>query len=268
MAPSCWRPIFPRNLAPELHFLQGKWYIYFAADAGQNESHRIWVLESDSSDPLSATWTFKGQLTDKSNKWAIDASVFENNGKLYALWSGWKGNQNGQQNIYIAALENPWTIQGQRVKLSSPHFRWETFGSENPPYVAVNEGPEILKHDGKIFLVYSASGCWTDHYALGMLTARSGSDLLNPKSWKKSHHPVFTGSPEAHTYGPGHNGFFKSPDGAQDWIIYHANPEPHEGCKDQRSSRIQPFTWKTDGSPDFGRPISLDEPVAKPSGYR
>ena len=254
--------------APELHFIRGKWYIYFAADEGANETHRIWVIENRFSDPLSGDWEFKGQLTDRSNKWAIDASVFEEGGRLYGLWSGWKGNKNGKQNIYIAELENPWTITGKRVKLSSPRFRWEKFGSESPPRVAVNEGPEILKHDGRLFLIYSASGCWTDHYALGMLTAEADSNLLKPRSWKKSREPVFSGDPEAHAYGPGHNGFFKSPDGTQDWIIYHANPEAGEGCKDHRSPRIQPFTWNSDGSPHFGKPISLDEPIGKPSDER
>ncbi|MFL6451719.1 MAG: family 43 glycosylhydrolase [Bryobacteraceae bacterium] len=252
--------------APELHFLRGKWYIYFAADSGQNETHRNWVLENASADPLSEQWTFKGQLTDKSNKWAIDPSVFEEEGQFYALWSGWPGKENGTQNIYIAKMENPWQIKGKRVKLSSPHYRWEKYGSENPPFVRVNEGPEILKHDGKLFLVYSASGCWTDQYALGFLVASEGSDLLKPKSWKKSRDPVFTSNPRGGAYSPGHNGFFKSPDGTQDWIIYHANPGPGLGCKNDRSPRIQPFTWKTDGSPDFGQPVDLSQAIPRPSG--
>jgi GH43 family beta-xylosidase len=223
-------------------------------------------LENGSPDPLAGDWVFKGQLTDRSNKWAIDATVFEQAGKLYALWSGWKGDRNGMQNIYIAAMQNPWTITGKRVRLSSPRFRWETYGSQGPPYVSVNEGPEILTHAGQIFLIYSASGCWTDHYLLGMLTAKADSNLLNPRAWKKSPEPVFSGSAEAHAYGPGHNGFFQSPDGTQDWIIYHANPEANEGCGDRRSPRIQPFTWNADGSPHFGTPVGLDEALPKPSG--
>jgi GH43 family beta-xylosidase len=252
--------------APELHFVRGKWYIYFAADSGKNETHRNWVLENASADPLAGEWVFKGQLTDKTNKWAIDPSVFEDGGRLYALWSGWPGDKNGKQDIYIAEMENPWTIKGKRVKLSAPHYRWEKVGTESPPYVGVNEGPEMLKHGGKLFLVYSASGCWTDQYALGVLMANAGSNVLNPKSWKKSRHPVFTSNPEGQAYSPGHNSFFKSPDGKEDWIIYHANPAPGLGCKDQRSPRIQPFTWNTDGSPNFGQPVSLGQPIPRPSG--
>jgi hypothetical protein len=93
----------------------------------------------------------------------------------------------------------------------------------------------------------------------GMLTTSATSDLLNSASWTKWPQPVFSESPEAHAYAIGHNGFFKSPDGTQDWIIYHANPEPHQGCADFRSPRAQPFTWNTDGTPHFGTPVPLGD---------
>jgi GH43 family beta-xylosidase len=257
--------------APELHLIAGKWYIYFAADAGSNQSHRIFVLENSSADPLAGDWIFKGQLSDRADKWAIDPSVFSNRGKLYVIWSGWQGDVNGTQNIYIAQLKNPWTIRGKRVRLSTPQLSWEEFGDirgSQPAHVNVNEGPEILEHEGKIFLIYSASGCWTDHYALGMLTASARSNLLNPRSWKKSPQPVFSESPAAQAFGTGHNTFFASPDGKQDWIIYHANPEAGEGCGKFRSPRAQPFTWNADGTPNFGTPIPLRTSIEKPSGIQ
>src|SRR5581483_8021549 len=206
--------------APEIHFLQGKWYIYFAADAGTNPTHRIWVIENASADPFQGEWTFKGKLADRLDKWAIDGSVFEDKGRLYFVWSGWEGDENGTQSIYIARLKNPWTVEGDRARISTPEYPWEKVGDippqlkeGNPPHIDVNEGPEVLQHDGKIFLVYSASACWTDNYALGMLTAESGVNLLDPAVWKKSARPVFQQSSENHVYATGHNSFFKSPDG-------------------------------------------------------
>lgn len=255
--------------APEIHWLQGKWYIYFAADSGRNESHRLWVLENSAADPMQGEWVMKGKLTTPDDKWSIDGSVFEHKNKLYLIWSGWEGDINFQQNIYICAMSNPWTSEGKRVKISSPGLDWETHGDlDNPddvPHVNVNEGPQILAYKNNLFLIYSASGCWTDFYALGMLTSNAESDLLDAASWKKSVKPVFKKSTKNKVYAPGHNSFFKSPDGKQDWILYHANSSPGQGCGMWRKPRAQQFTWNSDGTPDFGVPVSCSTSIKIPS---
>ena len=255
--------------APEIHYLWDKWYIYFAADDGRNINHRLYVLENASKDPLKGSWVLKGQLYTPENKWAIDGSVFENKKQLYLIWSGWKGDVNGEQDIYIAKMKNPWTVQGKRTLISEPVYDWEKNGDlNNPndvPHVNVNEGPQILKHRKKLFLIYSASGCWTDNYSLGMLTANKNSDLTNASSWVKTDHPIFKGSDKNKVYAPGHNSFFKSPDGKENYILYHANSKPSQGCGIHRSPRAQPFTWNKDGSPNFGEPVSEDMKIPVPS---
>jgi GH43 family beta-xylosidase len=223
----------------------------------------------------------KGKVADASDRWAIDATVFENNSHLYMVWSGWEGEVNGAQNLYLAELADPTTIKGRRVRISAPEYPWERIGDlkpreaseinpgadpTKPLHVDVNEGPEVLRHGDRIFLVYSAGGCWTDYYSLAMLTASASSDLMDAASWKKSPSPVFWLSPEAHAYAPGHNSFFQSPDGKEDWILYHANSEPGLGCGGRRSPRAQRFTWRPDGTPDFGRPAAVGVPIAAPSG--
>ena len=255
--------------APELHRFDNRWYLYFAADDGRNENHRIYALENTSDDPLEGTWTWKGKVADATDKWAIDVSAFEVKGQRYMIWSGWKGDRDGEQDIFIAHLKNPWTIDSERVQLSSPQYPWERVGDlpERPamPHVEVNEGPEMLQHGDDLFLVYSAAGCWTDYYALGVLRAKVGANLLDPASWRKYDHPFLHQDAVNGVFGTGHNGFFKSPDGKQDWIVYHANASLHEGCGDARSPRAQPFTWNPDGTPEFGRPVPTDVPMAKPS---
>lgn len=265
-----WKPpagtLYSHELwAPEIHFIRGKWYVYVAADDGNNHNHRMYVLENAAADPMKGTWEFKGKISDPSDKWAIDGTVFEHRGQLYFAWSGWEGDENGQQDIYIAKMKNPWTIKGERVRISSPVYEWERHGTEAPPHVAVNEGPQILKHKDKLFLIYSASGCWTDFYALGMLTARENSDLLDSASWEKAPEPVFESAPEKGVHAPGHNSFFRSPDGQEDWILYHANPEPGKGCGNFRSPRAQRFNWNADGTPDFGEPVKPGTPIPVPS---
>jgi GH43 family beta-xylosidase len=245
--------------APEIHFIDNRWYAYFAADNGNNTFHRMYVLENPSPDPMKGEWFFKGKISDDSDKWAIDGDVFIYRKQLYFVWSGWEGDQNGQQNIYIAKMKNPWTIESKRVLISSSTYDWEMNGDlndpQNPPHVNVNEGPQALQHGKKLFIIYSASGCWTDFYALGLLSFAGKKNLLQAKKWKKNPEPVFKQSKENGVYAPGHNSFFKSPNGKEDWILYHANSKPGQGCGRYRSPRTQKFTWNKDGTPNFGEPV-------------
>lgn len=251
--------------APELHLINSKWYAYYTAGSSSDlATQRSFVLENSSSDPLAGTWVDKGKIFDPTaDFFAIDGTVFNYNGQYYYLWSGQASASDNTQRIYIARMSDPWTLATARVLISSPQYSWESFGS--PP--AVNEGPEILKNSaGKVFLVFSASGCWTDNYALGMMTLRDGGDPLLAADWTKTTTPVFSKNISASVYGPGHNSFFKSADGTEDWILYHANPTPGQGCGNNRSPRMQKFTWNADGTPNFGVPVSTSTFITKPSG--
>lgn len=108
----------------------------------------------------------KGKLNTPSDNWSIDGTVYNLKGKLYFLWSGWQNDKNGQQDIYIAKMKTPWTLVGERVRLSSPTLEWETHGDlkkqDDEAHVNVNEGPQILRNKDKLYLIYSVSGCWTD----------------------------------------------------------------------------------------------------------
>jgi GH43 family beta-xylosidase len=248
--------------APELHFLEGKWYLYYTAGKGSDSTQRTWVLESSSTDPTANTWVDKGRIfSTDADFWAIDGTVLEYNGSNYFIWSGRPNNAVQNQNIYIAKMTSPWTLQAPAVMISKPELPWEINGGP------VNEGPEILKNSsGKTFLIYSASGCWTDDYALGMLTLKDGGDPLAVADWTKNQQAVFTKKPAGNAYAPGHNAFFKSPDGTEDWIIYHANNSSGQGCSGSRNIRIQKFNWNADGTPNFGEPVQTGSPTAVPAG--
>lgn len=243
--------------APEIHFIDDRWYIYYTASDGVDENHRLYVLESRGRAP-EGPYTFKRRVFDPSaDGWALDPSVFRHtDGKLYLLWVAHvSGNGNG---IRIAPLKNPWTVAGESKLIAQADHAWERVR------YPINEGPVVLRRNGRTFLIYSASDTGTPDYALGMLTLE-GSDVMNPKSWRKSPTPVFAQQASAGVYGPGHNGFFKSPDGKEDWIIYHAKTTSAYTYKG-RTTRAQKFTWHADGTPKFGVPATLREHLSAPSG--
>lgn len=245
--------------APELHLINNRWYIYYTASDGVDESHRLYVLESKGRDPL-GPYTFKARVFDPQHDgWAIDPSVFRTaTGRLYLLWVAHvHGNGNG---IRIAPLTNPWTVSSESALIAQADYDWERVR------YPINEGPVALQRAGRLFLIYSASDTGTPDYALGMLT-HTGGDVMDSKSWKKSPSPVFShySGADGNVYGPGHNGFFKSPDGKEDWLIYHGK-ETSEYTYRGRTTRAQKFTWRADGTPDFGRPVPRGIPLRAPSG--
>jgi GH43 family beta-xylosidase len=248
--------------APEIHFLDGKWYVYFTAGPGNCcGGQRLWVLENAAADPTTGTWVEKGQIAvPNQDLWAIDATILEQNNKRYLLWSGQEAGS-VEQRLYIAPMSNPWTISGPRAELSRPEYPWERNGDPK-----VNEAPQVLKRNNKTFIVYSASHCNTDDYGLGLLTTSSTADPMIPTSWTKSATPVFIKDPADRAYGPGHNSFFKSKNGQEDWILYHANAGPNQGCGDARSPRMQKFTWNADDTPNFGTPEPIGVQLPEPGG--
>ena len=239
--------------APELHLLDGKWFIYLAADNGVNANHRMWVLESDGPDPRSR-YQCRGTLD--TGGWAIDGTVLTlDDSRRYFIWSGWPGKRNGQQNLYVAPMQDACTLGGPRVLLSTPTESWERVA------MPICEGPQVLKRNGDIFIVYSASASWTPDYCLGMLHNKT-REILNPDAWAK-HGPVFKKTDQV--WGVGHCSFVKSLCQSEDWIIYHSKTSRRPGWTD-RDVHAKPFTWGTDGFPDFGAPIPRS--AALPIGLR
>lgn len=237
--------------APEIHPIDGKWYIYFAAgEAEAIWNIRIWVLVNESPDPMEGEWKEAGQVKTTWESFALDATTFEHRGVRYLCWAQNDPNLGPGTSIYLAPMSDPLTPAGKQVRISQPLLDWEIIGHR------VNEGPAVLKRNGKIFITFSASA--TDHnYCIGLLTADENTDLLDPNNWRKTPHPVFTTNESTGQYGPGHNSFTIAEDGVTDVLVYHArpysgtNPDP---LKDpNRHMRAQAFGWE-DGKPVFGAP--------------
>ncbi len=232
--------------APELHYVDGNWYIYVAMCEGttDNAAHRMYCLKGTSQDPTDP-FKMMGKVTDSTDKWAIDGTVFQYKDELYTVWSGWPGDHDGQQNLYIAHMSNPWTIDSDRVLISTPSENYERYDT-NP---AVNEGPAVLVNGDRVVVVYSCNGSWADNYSLTAVYCDDGDNLLKSRAWQKLEQPLLTKGDQ--TYGPGHCSFTTAEDGSL-WVIYHANLVSGSGWSG-RSVRIQPVEWK-DGLPYIGRP--------------
>ncbi|WP_247673760.1 family 43 glycosylhydrolase [Micromonospora sp. C51] len=238
--------------APEIHFIDGRWYVYFAAGRTDDIwAIRPYVLESSAANPLDGPWTERGQLQPARSSFSLDATTFVHHGQRYLAWAEYAGNNS---NIYLARAVNPWTYAGIPTLIATPTYAWETRGYR------VNEGPAVLIRNGRVFMTYSASA--TDaSYAVGLLTASANSDLLNPASWTKRATPVLASDSRTGQYGPGHNSFTVAEDGS-DVIVYHSrNYERYLGNgydplnDPNRRTRIQRVYWNADGTPNFGVPV-------------
>ncbi|MFC5450123.1 glycoside hydrolase family 43 protein [Paenibacillus aestuarii] len=251
-------PLSANIWAPELHFVDGKWYIYFAAarTTETNEGlfdHRMYVLENSSTDPLDGQWVEKGQLRTAWESFALDATSFEHRGVRYLVWAQKDLHIPGNSNLYISEMSSPWTLRGQQAMLSMPEFDWEIIGFK------VNEGAAVLKRHGRIFITYSASA--TDHhYCMGLLTADENANLLDPRSWNKSRQPVLVTNEQIQLYGPGHNSFTVSEDGSHDLLVFHArNYKEIVGdplYDPNRHTYVCELKWHADGTPDVAGSVN------------
>lgn len=250
--------------APELHLIDGRWIMYFAAgpSGGGEDVFRIrtYALVADGADPMTAKWDVLGQLQTPWDTFNLDSTVFVHRGVRYMAWAQREPGIETNSNLYLAPLATPLTFAAKPTRLTVPTLPWEVQGFK------VAEGAAPLVRNGRFFMTYSASA--TDaRYCMGMLTARDDADLMDPASWTKSPVPVFQSSPENNTWGPGHNSFTVDERG-RDMLVYHAR-DYREIKGDplfdpNRHTRVQPFRYRPDGTPDFGLPLR-NGPVLLPA---
>ena len=248
--------------APEIHNIDGIWYVYYTAtdstipDGANEDDYRfVHVLRNTSADPFDDKWEDLGKMNQA--RAGIDGHIFEWNGERYFAYSPYIGHQSG---IALAKMKSATEIEQPEVLIGLPFYEWEmTLPRE------ILEGPQFLVGPGEeVFIAYSAGACWDDNYGLGYFRAVKSSDLLDPESWERSPTQVFNFSEKNSVFGPGHNCFTKSPDGTEDWIVYHGKDTSSNECAG-RSTRAQRFSWDKNGRPLFGEPVPTWIYLAVPS---
>lgn len=238
--------------APELHFIDGAWYIYFSAGNKEDKwKIRPYILQCKDADPITGKWNELGKIQRADGDefsfeaFSLDATVFENKGDYYYVWAEKVGVGKQISNLYIARMETPWKLATVQVLLTTPDYDWERVG------YWVNEGPAVIKRNGRIFLTYSASDTG-EAYCMGMLTASEEDDLLDPRVWEKERYPILKSDEKRGIFGPGHNSFTVD-DKGRDICVFHArNEKVIEGdplYNPGRHARLMPVMWNGEGKP-------------------
>ena len=238
--------------APEIHYVDGAWMIYFAAArGGADESgcfdHRTYALINRNPDPMEGVFTEAGRIDTGWESFTIDSTTVVFEGKRYFLWAQRDFAIPGNSNLYIAEMKNALELKLPAVRLSVPEYDWECQG------FLVNEGPGCLQHNGNLFVTYSGSAT-DERYAMGLLTLKAGSDPLNPQAWQKSPVPVMVTEEQNGLYGPGHNSFTTDRAG-KDILVFHARPYPGfkgDALSDpNRHCFLREVQYTPDGTPVF-----------------
>ena len=144
-------------------------------------------------------------------------------------------------------MESATKLATVQVLLTTPDYDWERVG------FWVNEGPGFIKHNGKIYMTYSASETGVA-YCVGMLTVDENADLLDPANWTKKRQPVLQSSEQHGIYGPGHNSFTLNDEG-EPIMVYHARTETEivgdPLYNPNRHAMLMKIKWNEDGEPVF-----------------
>lgn len=245
--------------APELHVVNGRLCIFFAAGMPHwytVQSRVMWLNGDDPTD--AACWSAPKRMERMDGTWlthdgisiTLDMTVLNTAGGLYVVWSQRPIHTEpircGTADLYIARLnpEAPWKLASEPVLLTRPEYGWERIHSE------VCEGPFLLKKHGTLYLTYACA--LIDHtYAVGVLTARDGDELLDTASWRKENYPLLHRMSMPDQLGGGHNAFVQDEDG-NDVITLHALSKAgylHDPGDGRRFPAFRQVVWDEKGFP-------------------
>ena len=244
--------------APEIHEINGRWYVLFAASGSKNN---VWdidchIIMCNGNDPYNDNWIDMGKFGSCDGDgfsfrgFSLDMTHFECGGTHYVAWA----QNGGNSNVYLATVdpESPWKTTCPAILLTKPEYDWERVR------IPVNEGPAAMIHNGKVFLTFSASATGPE-YCIGLMYADENADLTDITNWTKLNTPLLTSDDLDGEYGPGHNSFVKDENG--DWVfVYHSRDEicfkgecgysQHDSLYDPcRSARKRKVLWDENGFP-------------------
>ena len=245
--------------AAELHEIDGVPYLFTAiCPNGEWTQVKSVVLRchGDIADPAAweaPRWCVKpdGSFITEGGI-SLDMTWFRDGGKDYVMWSDRKLHYDvtpplpEPADIYIATVDPkaPWQLTSEPRCVIRPVYGWDRYETE------VDEGPYLLRHGDDLFVTISGSSTsMGDLYDVGLLRAKSGTDLLDAASWDWLPYPVLTKESVPGEYGPGHNNFVKDPETGDDLMVYHAIPHDANDRALGRQPGVRRVHWGASGLP-------------------
>lgn len=243
--------------APEVTYYEGQYYLHYTAKE-QSGAIKIGMAVSESPE---------GPFKDIENVPffdpgynVIDSNIFvDDDGKTYFYYtrdcSEYVYNGHHESHIYGVEIKDMKEIIGEPVLLTQPTLEWELQSGD----WRWNEGPEVLKHDEKYYLIYSGNFYNSREYSLGYAVSDSP---LGPFEKVENNQILYVEEEWSHVSGPGHNSFAPSKDLSETYAIYHSHINPYGGGI--RQLNIDPIGFRNDGTMYINGPSVSPQPL--PSG--
>lgn len=195
----------------------GKYYLYYCGN-NDDSSLRIGVAIADA-----ITGPYKDALDHPLLPYdyaTIDPNLFvDDDGRMYLYFSkdcsenivdGYHTSQ-----LHVVEMANYTSVKegSEPLLVLTPDQEWELGNGQ----WRWNEGPDILKHDGRYYLFYSG-GCYADAtYSIGYAV----SDTPMGPFIKYENNPVIASTDRVS--GPGNNSYFHTLDGKELFTCYHTH---------------------------------------------
>ncbi|MFT4414387.1 glycoside hydrolase family 43 protein [Fredinandcohnia humi] len=214
--------------APEVVKHNGLFYMTYSA---RNWDGSLQISVATSENPLGPFKDISTEIIKQEGSYIDGHIFFEDDGTPYFYYvkdcseNIIDGNHVSQ--IFVQKINEELTeLLGEPQLLIQPDQDWEGLHGD----YQWNEGPYVLKNDGKYYLMYSANYFASEDYGVGYAVA---DNPMGPFV-KAEENPILTKDLENGISGPGHNSVTVGLDGKTLYTVYHTHTYPESPSGDRQ----------------------------------
>lgn len=232
--------------APEAAAREGHFYLYYsAADGAGDDTHRLRVAVADHP---AGPFQDSGHLLLPDEGFTIDAHPFRDpkDDRWYLFFAkDFFDARVGTALAVVPLADDMISAAGPVMTVLRPSADWQIYERSRTIYGQTwdawhtVEGPFVVVHDGRYYLLYSGGAWQTPDYGVGYAVADS---VLGPYSEPEAGPSVLRGVP-GHVLGPGHNSVVLGPDDETLFVAYHA----WDTARTARRLCLDPLVFTPDG---------------------